>query len=184
MLRTNLSTRPFYNERGIHAGLGFVALIVMGLTIFNLAQIVILTRKQSDLRNRATIAENRARDLLVHAGSVRRQLNPKELDEVSSAAREANGLIGQRLFSWTDLLNRLETTLPDDVQITSMRPLADKSGGTIIAMTVLGRHVEDIDRFMQNLEATGAFADAFSRDEISTQDGSRQASIEARYLTK
>ena len=46
MLRTNLSTRPFYNERGVHGLLGVVALIVMRLTILQLTQIVVLSRRQ------------------------------------------------------------------------------------------------------------------------------------------
>jgi hypothetical protein len=184
MLRTNLSTRPFYNERSIHAGLGAVSLLVLGLTIFNLAQIVVLKSKQSDLDSRATTAENRAHELLAHANTVRRGLNPKDLEAVSSAAHEANTLIGQRLFSWTDLLNRLETTLPDDVRITSMRPTIDRDGNVVISMSVVGRRVEDIDRFMENLEGTGAFSGLFPRDESSTDDGLRQTSIEARYSPK
>src|SRR4029079_507373 len=56
MLRTNLSTRPFYNERGIHTGLGVAAMVVAALTIFNLAQIVMLTSRQSDLNGRAAAA--------------------------------------------------------------------------------------------------------------------------------
>ena len=32
MLRTNLSTRPFYNERAVHVALGLVALVVLALT--------------------------------------------------------------------------------------------------------------------------------------------------------
>ena len=137
MLRTNLSTRPFYNERGIHTGLGLAAIIVVGLTIFNLTQIVLLTRKQSELNSQATTGETRARELLSHAGTVRRGLNPKELEQVSSAAHEANSLIGQRLFSWTDLLNRVESTLPDEVRVTSIRPVADKDGKIIISMSAV-----------------------------------------------
>jgi hypothetical protein len=183
MLRTNLSTRPFYNERGIHTGLGAAAIVVVALTIFNLAQIVILTRRDSDLNGRAAAAETRARDLLAHANTVRRGLNPKDLEQVSGAAREANALIGQRLFSWTDLLNRIETTLPDEVRVTSLRPVTDKDGKVTISMSVVGRRPEDIARFMENLEGTGAFADVYSRDE-STQDGVTQTAIEARYRAK
>src|SRR4051794_17517180 len=126
MLRTNLSTRPFYNERSIHTGLAVAAAVVLALTIFNLAQIVILTRRQSDLNARAGAAEARAHDLLAHAGTVRRGLNPKDLEQVAGAAHEANSLIGQRLFSWTDLLNLVETTLPDEVRITQLRPAIAK----------------------------------------------------------
>ncbi len=184
MLRTNLSTRPFYNERSVHAGLGLVSVIVVGLTIFNLAQIVVLKRKQSDLDTRATTAETRAHELLAHANTVRRGLNPQDLEAVSTAAREANALISQRLFSWTDLLNRLETTLPEDVRITSMRPAIDRDGNIMISMSVVGRSVEDIDRFMENLEGTGAFSGLYPRDEMSTDDGLRQTSIEARYAPR
>jgi Tfp pilus assembly protein PilN len=184
MLRTNLSTRPFYNERSIHTGLGLVAVIVVALTVFNLAQIIILTRRQSDLNARATAAETRAQDLLTRANTVRRGLNPKDLEQVSGAAHEANTLIGQRLFSWTDLLNRIETTLPDEVRVTSLRPITDKDGKIIIAMAVVSRRSEDVSRFMENLEGTGAFADVFSRDESTTDDGMIQTAIEARYLPK
>ena len=184
MLRTNLSTRPFYSERGIQTGLGLAAVLVVALTIFNLAQIVLLTRSQSDLNSRAAIAENRAHDLLTRANTVRRGLNPKELEQVSGAAREANMLIGQRLFSWTDLLNHIETTLPDDVRVTQLRPVTDKDGKVIISMSVVGRRPEDIARFMESLEGTGSFADVYSRDESSTEEGLIQTSIEARYLPK
>jgi hypothetical protein len=184
MLRTNLSTRPFYNERGVHAGLGAVAVAVMVLTIFNLSQIVVLTRRQSDLSSRAAAAENRARDLRAHADAMRQRVDPRELESVSGSAREANLLIGRRLFSWTDLLNRLETTLPDEVRITALLPVIDKEGKIFVDMTVVGRRVEDIDRFMENLDRTGVFTDVFSRNESSTNDGLRQTSIEARYLPK
>jgi Tfp pilus assembly protein PilN len=184
MLRTNLSTRPFYDERSIHTGLGLMAVVVVALTIFNLAQIVILTRKQSDLNSRATAAETRAHDLLARANTVRRGLNPKDLEQVSDAAREANTLIGQRLFSWTDLLNRIETTLPDEVRVTSLRPVTDKDGRVVISMSVVSRRSEDVARFMENLEGTGAFADVYSRDESTTDEGLIQTAIEARYLPR
>jgi len=184
MLRTNLSTRPFYNERGIHTALGVAALLVAALTIFNLVQIVMLTSRRSDLNGRAAAAENRGRELLSGASTIRRGLDPKELNEVTGAAREANGLIGQRLFSWTDLLNRIETTLPDEVRVTALRPVTDKDGKVVIAMSVVGRRAEDVALFMEHLEGTGAFSDVYSRDESSTEDGLIQTAIEARYLPK
>jgi Tfp pilus assembly protein PilN len=181
MLRTNLSTRPFYNERGVHALLAIAAVLVLALTLFNLTQIVLLSRRQSELGARATASETRARELRAHAAEIRQGVNTKQLDTISGAAREANVIIGQRLFSWTDLLNRLETTLPDDVRITSMRPEIERDRGVTIQMTVTGRRVEDIDRFMENLEGTGVFADVFSSEDQTTEDGLVQATIEGKY---
>jgi Tfp pilus assembly protein PilN len=184
MLRTNLSTKPFYNERGIHAVLAIVGLIVIALTVFNVTEIMSLSRAQSALGGRAAAAENQARQFRSHAASVRQGVNPKQIDAISDAAREANVLIGQRLFSWTDLLNRLETTLPDEVRITAMRPRVEKDGSVSVTLGVVGRRVEDINQFMGNLEGNGSFADVFDQEESATEDGLRLATIQARYLPK
>jgi hypothetical protein len=182
MLRTNLSTRPFYNERGVHALLGIAALILVILTAYNLFEIVVLTREQSELGGKATAAESRARDLRAHAAQVRQTIDTKKLDAISGEAREANAIIGQRLFSWTELLNRLETTLPEDVRIVSMRPSVDTDGNITVQMIVTSRRFVDIDTFFKNLEGTGAFANMLSRDQITNEDGLLQATIDGRYL--
>jgi Tfp pilus assembly protein PilN len=104
------------------------------------------------------------------------------MQTIAGAAREANALIDRRLFSWTNLLNHLETTLPDDVRIASIRPKIDRDGTINVALSIVGRRVQDIDQFMENLEATGAFADVLSLDENVNEDGTLQAVIGGRYV--
>src|SRR5262245_1771905 len=128
MLRTNLATRPFYNERGVHAVLAAAAIVVLALTTFNALQIAVLSHAQAALGRNAAAAETQASELRAHAAQVRRGLDAKQLESISGAAQEANAIIGQRLFSWTELLNRLETTLPEDVRITSLRPRIERDG--------------------------------------------------------
>jgi Tfp pilus assembly protein PilN len=182
MLRTNLSTRPFYNERAVHALLTVVGAVVLVLTVFNLYEIVVLTREQSELANQASISENRARELRAHAVQLRQGLDPKQLEAISGEAHEANAIIGQRLFSWTELLNRLETTLPQDVRITAMRPRVEPNGVITVQMNVTGKRFEEINKFLENLEGTGAFTDMLPRDEITNEDGLHQATVEGHYL--
>jgi Tfp pilus assembly protein PilN len=181
MLRTNLSTRPFYNERGIHGVLAITALIVIVLTVFNLTQIVLLTRRHSSLSNQANAAETRAAELRAHAARTRQAVNAKQLDSISDAAREANTIIGQRLFSWTDLLGRLEKTLPDNVRITSLRPSVSRDGAITVTMTVAAETVDDIEQFMANLEATTAFSDVYPIDDEPADGGGVRASLEGKY---
>ena len=181
MLKTNLSTRPFYNERPVHTVLVVGALLVAGLTVFNATRIVALSRRHTDLNVRAEEAETRAREMRTSAVKIRAGLDPKALEAISVAAREANAIIDRRLFSWTDLFNRFETTLPNDVRIVSVRPRVDADRTVTIQLTVIGRRVEDIDAFMDNLEATGAFADVLSREETLTDDRLLLAVLEGRY---
>jgi hypothetical protein len=181
MLRTNLSTRPFYNERILHLVLGLVAVVVLGITVFNVTRIVSLSRRNTDLISRAERDEAQAREIRARAASIRQKIDLKKLEEVSAAAREANTLIDRRTFSWTELFNVLETTMPADVRLVSVRPKIEKEGGNSLQLIVSARRVEDIDAFMEKLETTGAFGNLLSREEHTNEDGLLQATLEARY---
>ena len=180
MLRTNLSTRPFYNERGIHLLLGLAALVVVVFTLFNLTQLALLTRRQTSLSAEASAADQRAQELRTHAAQLRQAIDARQLEAISVSAREANEIIGQRLFSWTDLLNRLETTLPDDVRITSLRPRVD-GPDIVVQMTVTGRSIEDVGQFMTNLEETSTFSDVVPLEDSPAETGGVQVSLEGKY---
>jgi hypothetical protein len=120
-LRTNLASRPFYNVRAVRALIGALGLIVVALSLFNVVQLVRLSASQRTLGARASEAETRAQRLRTEAARIRTQINQRELETVSAAAREANSIIDRRAFSWTGLFIQLEATLPDDVRSTAPR---------------------------------------------------------------
>ena len=181
MLRTNLSTRPFYNERSVHAVLALAAVVVIAMTIFNVTQIVLLSQRQSQLSRDVEASETRARELRAQAVKTRQAVDTKQLETVSGAAQEANEIIRQRLFSWTDLLNQLEATLPDHVRISALRPRVERDGSVTIQMSVTGRRTEDLNQFIENLEGTPAFSDVFPRDDVPMDDGLIHATVEGKY---
>jgi Tfp pilus assembly protein PilN len=181
MLRTNLSTRPFYNERAVHLVLGLVALVVIALTIANLVSVVRLSRQNTVLG--ATMREDRstAEELTRKARQTRQEINQDELKVIVAAAREANALIDGRTFSWTALFNQLESTLPPDVMLSSVRPTIDDNG-TKITMVVVGRRTADLDEFMEKLEATGAFENVLPHQQNLNDEGLTQATIDGMYV--
>ena len=156
MLRTNLSTRPFYNERAVHLAVGAAAVLIAALTIWNIVQVVSLSRRNTELATRVNADHAEAGQLTAMAADIRGKINRDELQLVVDSAREANTLIDQRTFSWTEFFNRLESTMPPDVMLTAVRPSV-KQGVTHVTMSVLGRRAEDVDEFIEKLEAIGAF---------------------------
>jgi Tfp pilus assembly protein PilN len=181
MLRTNLATRPFYNERAVHVALGFAALVVLVLTIVNLVEVVRLSRQNTGLAAHIRDDRSAADDLNRRARQVRQGIDQKELKTIVAAAQEANTLIDGRTFSWTALFNHLESTLPPEVMLASVRPKID-DGATTITLIVLGRRTSDLDEFMEKLEATGAFENVLPRQQNLNEDGLRQVTIEALYV--
>ena len=181
MLRTNLSTRPFYNVRAVHAALALAAAVVLLFTLFNTVQIVRLGLSQQALGATAADAEREAARLRGDAAKIRAQINPQELEVVAAAAREANRIIDQRAFSWTELFGQFEATLPPDVRITAVQPrLADTN--FVVAIGVEARRAEDLDAFIEALETGGAFHDVLAVKEQTADTGLIEAIIEASYL--
>jgi Tfp pilus assembly protein PilN len=181
MLRTNLSTRPFYNERLVHLVLGMLALAVLAITVFNLWEVFELSGRHAQLQARISEADDRARTARDEASRIRAGINPRELETASVAAREANAIIERRAFSWTDLFNRFESTLPDTVRITSVVPRIDKDGVITVTVVVLARTVEGIETFIENLEEDGAFSGFLSTEEFPDETGVLQATLVGRY---
>jgi hypothetical protein len=182
MLRTNLSTRPFYNIRVVQAGLGALAAFVILFTMFNVISLVQLAASQRSLGARAVEAQNEATRLRAEAARVRAQVDAKELEVVSAAAREAKSIIEMRAFSWTDLLAQFEKTLPENVRITAVQPRLERDGRFIIGMRVEARQIGDLEKFLDELEMTGAFHNVLTTDEQATDDGLLEAVIEGSYV--
>lgn len=181
MLQSNLSTRPFYNERAVFLALALAAVAVLALTAFNIERLLDLSRRNTELGRRITADQQAAGDLIRRAEGIRAGTDRDELERVTAAAREANDLIDRRTFSWTEFFNLIETTLPPDVMLTAVRPQI-REGVVIVSMTVVGRSTADLDAFMEQLEETGAFADVLPRQEEVTEQGLHRAILNGRYL--
>ena len=181
MLRTNLSTRPFYNTRVVRVGLVVVAVVAAGLTVFNSVELWRLQQANRELGQTVNQNESQARELRQQARSVQQSIDKSQLSLVDAAAREANELIDRRAFSWTALLNQFQATLPASVRIVSVEPQIDSDGRLLVAITVRSRQQEDLDSFIEALEKSGAFQDVLSRTDSAAEDGTLVSVLQAYY---
>ena len=149
MIRTNLSTRPFYNTRAVLALLGVLAILALAMTSYNVVQLVRLTNSQRTLGAKAVASES-----------------------------EANTIIDQRTFSWTDVFSHFEATLPADVRITSVQ---QQAGRPVVLISAESRTIEDLDKFIEALEKTGAFHDVRPGNETVMENDIIAATLEATY---
>ena len=179
-LRTNLATRPFYNVRAVHTTIAALAVVVLAMTLFNAVELVRLMAAQRTLGARAAAQERDAERLKADAARIRTQINQKELEAVSAAAREANGIIDRRAFSWTALLTQLEATLPDDMRITTVQPRLDQ-GVFKVGLIAEARRAEDVATFIEALENTGAFKDVVPLQQQGVDSGLIRIALEGIY---
>ena len=171
MIRTNLSSRPFYNERLVYMWLAALAAVVVVATAFNVSRVLRYSRSDTTLATQASRDEARAADLRRQAAKLRASVDAQQVDFAAADARQANELIDRRTFSWTELFNRFEATLPDQVRIASVRPRVERDRGIVLNISVMASSVEDVKSFIANLEATGAFINVRPAEEHTDESG-------------
>jgi Tfp pilus assembly protein PilN len=182
MLRTNLSTRPFYNVRAVRAIiLGLSALVTLA-TVYNVIELARLTTQQRSLSADAVSAETEAARLTREAAQVRSRIDQTEIDAVAAAAREANAIIDRRAFSWTTLFAQFESALPTDVRITAVQPRRETDGTFAVSVAVQSRKIEAVDAFIEALEALGTFKNMLPTDEQTTEEGLIEAVLDGQYF--
>jgi Tfp pilus assembly protein PilN len=181
MIRTNLSTRPFYNERIVRLSLLGLLILVLAATAFNVTRVLRYSRSDTKLSEQAARDESRAAELRASAVRLRATVDPRQIEVTSLEARRANDLIDRRTFSWTEVFNLLESTLPDEVRITSFRSKIEK-GQIVLTITIVARGAEDVSSFLDNLEPTGVFADVGrTLEEHVNEQGQLLISLETVY---
>ena len=176
MLKINLATRPFYNERVIDTvllllGVGALVLMVVGgQTLFR------LSNTYTDVVRTAQLLEAEASAVTEEMMALNQSVSEDELETLRLSAAEANRLIDQRVFSWTELFNVIEQTLPDRVMLTGLRPTGT-SGSMTLTIGVIGERITDIEQFIEELEATGSVDNVLARQEQRTEDGMYSAQL-------
>lgn len=181
MLRTNLATRPFYNERAVYLVLGALALVGLAVLASLALRVMDLSERNTEMSARAEQAERERAELSARTTEVQGGVSTVVSEEVAVAAREANTLIDQRVFSWTQFFNRIETTLPPDVMVTLVRP--DIAPGSVeVTMGVVGRDLGAITHFIRALEESGAFSRVLNQTAELTDEDMYQAVLRGSYL--
>ena len=118
MLRTNLATRPFYNERAVHVLLAVAALLVLGLSAFNAFRIISLSRANTELASRVNSEHQEADRLTAQA---RRSAAPSPAELTAASRRQARPMMINRRRSPGRIFQPIESTIPPE-HVTAVMP--------------------------------------------------------------
>jgi|SoiMethySBSTD1v2_1073268.scaffolds.fasta_scaffold71521_3 hypothetical protein len=181
MLKGNLSTRPFYNERLVSLAFVLIAVVAFFLTVFNAGELISLSRERMALNGRINRDRSEATRISGQANAVQRTVDRSHLQQLVGETREANTLIDQRTFSWTNFFGLIEKTLPRDARLLNVAPRVD-NGEFQIVMQVKVRTSEDLTAFAEALAGTGQFYDVVSRDSQRNDDDTDTVTVMAGFL--
>jgi hypothetical protein len=181
MLKGNLSTRPFYNERLVSLVLALIAVAGLGLAAYNATELRALSARRGELKAASDAATSEATAFNERADAVRTSLNASRLSALTVSTHEANQLIDQRTFSWTAFFDYVEKTIPMDAYLVDVAPRLEK-GTFLVRMTIVSKSLDQIEAFGDALEKTGAFYDVLPTTWRPNDDGTLTSVMETAYL--
>jgi hypothetical protein len=181
MLKGNLSTRPFYNDRLVTLVLLLVAVGAIALSAFNVTQLVSLSKERGALDSQIEKDEREIQALAAKTAGQKQALDASVLKLLSVGAEEANELIDRRTFSWTEFLGVIETTLPIGARLVEVAPKPEKNV-MHVGIVVVCKTPDDLYTLLEALEKTGFFKDVVPASRNPNEDGTETATIEAIYL--
>ena len=169
--RLDFARRPFRDERPVLlvAGLAFAAAAVFlfqNVTLYrDFHHEIEGTGRQIDF------LEQRRSKAMKDAEESRTALNNYK---VSALAQESRGLlkiVGERRFSWTGLLSRLERTLPQDVRVVRLAPHFEETGETTLNIGLLGKDSESVVKTIAAFSKDPAFESLSLHTESNPEKG-------------
>ena len=180
LIRSNLASRPFYNERLVTLAVILGLVLVVGLSAFNVSQVMSLSAERGVFKAAQDKDDREAATVSAAADAMRRSVDQAKLVSLARQTHEANELIDQRTFSWTVFFGHVEQTMPIDARLMEVSPRVDR-GEFMISMRVNARRFDDLEDFIDHLNATGVFYDVSHTTQTTNDDGTITGTILARY---
>ena len=154
----NLASQPYENLRPLYfaATAALVLAFVLGFTVaWKAHQTRNETRLLSEQSDRL---EKDLSNLRVEQRDLTQWLFRPEVQEIRDRSAFLNALILRKSLSWTQLFMDLEKVLPNQVQVTAIRPSLNVSSQAQLNLTVGSMTVGPLVEFLKNLETAPEFA--------------------------
>lgn len=172
-LHLNLASRPYRDYRPLYA-----VVVVVSLAIFFL----MLNNAETGYRYLRDTKTTRAHiDTIEHQADLEERTT-RELDQrlravnvrlLAAQTQFANARLAERAFSWSELLDRLERVLPDDVRIESVAPSFAKNGMVHLSLACFGKNGQSMVHTIDRLNRDPYFSNPFPNAEEHTPEGYR-----------
>ena len=181
----NLSARPYRNYRTfliIRAVLYGLTLGISWVNFGNIARKLTLTEAT---KTRIHKLEGEINALRTENQRISESLGEMNFKQIGGTAGVINGLLAQRAFSWSRILETLEKTLPDNVRLTFLGTSADQNGTLVLHLACISSSREGMIRTVESLQGDPALADVvplyYQDQETGTPLGVK-FDVEARYV--
>ena len=167
-LHLNLASRPFRDYRPLYAVVVVVSLLIAFLMLNNIDTYYRYVRETTNTRDEIARIVAQAEQERQRGELAQKQIGAIDLTTLDKQAKFVNAHLAERAFSWSELLDRLEATLPRDVRVTSIAPSFRDDGMVDLNLRTEAKRSDGMLETITRFQSSPYFSRPFPDSEVNT----------------
>ena len=180
-LHLNLASRPYRDYRPVYAVVVVSSLLIAFMMLNNIDTYYRYIRDTKATRAKIAQIDAQAEQEQQNTDALIQRLRTVNVRQLSEQTQFVNAQLAERAFSWSELLDRLEHILPNDVRIVSIAPSFDKNGNVHLQLLAGAKTGNGMVDTLNNLNSDPQFAHAFPTAEDKIGDGTYRFGVGVDY---
>jgi type IV pilus assembly protein PilN len=166
-IHLNLASRPYRDYRPVYAVVVVLSILTAYLLLENVDTYYRYIDSTRNTRSDIARIERQTDSERQRADMTERRLKTLNLKLLDDQTRFINAKLRERSFSWSILLDELETVLPRDVRVLSIAPTVAPTGAVTLSLAFESKSAEGMITILDNLHRDPQFGNPFPSAETN-----------------
>jgi hypothetical protein len=180
-IHLNLAARPYRDYRPVYAVVVTLSLLTAFLMLNNIETWYRYKHDTSSTSEKIDSVEAKIRKERELQDIAQRKLRALDLSTLDAQTRFVNAKLAERAFSWSTLLDELESVIPQDVRLSSVAPSFAPDGTIALALNFEAKGPTGMITTINRMNADPQFSNAFPSQEQLQQGGTYVFNLNATY---
>jgi hypothetical protein len=181
-LHLNLAARPYRDYRPVYAVIVAASLLTAFLMLNNIDTYYRYIRETKNTRAEIERIEAQVQQEQRKEEAARQRLAGVDVAFLDTQTKFVNAKLAERAFSWSALLDELESILADDVRLMTVSPAFDKDGRITLSMQFASKSSDGMITTLNRMNLDPQFRHPFPSVEATDATGGIRFTLTAQYI--
>lgn len=181
-IHLNLASRPYRDYRPVYAVVVLASLLAAFLMLNNIDTYYRYIRETKNTRAEIDRVEAQAAQERQKEKLSRQRLAGLDLVRLDNQTHFVNQKLSERAFSWSSLLDELESVLADDVRLISVAPSFEDDGNIRLSLQFASKSTDGMITTMNRMNRHPQFRNPFPNRESTAEGGGILFDLNVQYI--
>lgn len=180
-IHLNLAAHPYRDYRPVYAVVVVLSLLTAFLMLNNVETYYRYQNDTSSTTAKIGRIESQTQQEQHRKEIAEQKLGSLDLAALDAQTRFVNAKLAERAFSWSMLLDELESVIPQDVRLVSVAPGFNGDGSISLGLTLAAKGPNGMITTINRIHADPQFSNPFPGSENRNEDGTFAFNLTVQY---